>query len=86
MGDWPLLSDAQRMEGVGRLGAWHSNRCLAPVRINTDSCVRTCCAWRQRSARQGLMVIRGFCRRGTSVVPNLAHFKAILSAAPELPA
>jgi dihydrodipicolinate synthase/N-acetylneuraminate lyase len=85
MGDWPLLTDEQRQEGVQRLtdagvpvvvgtGAQNSKRAVAHA------------AHAQRVGARGLMVIPRVLSRGASVAAQRAHFAGILSAAPELPA
>ena len=85
MGDWPLLTDAQRKAGVEKLvGAG------VPVIVGTGA---------QNSARavdlarhaaeagaQGLMVIPRVLSRGPSAAAQRNHFAAILDAAPDLPA
>lgn len=85
MGDWPLLTDEQRCEGVQRL-------CEAgiPVVVGTGA---------QNTARAvaitshaasvgaaGLMVIPRVLSRGSCVAAQETHFSAILDAAPDLPA
>lgn len=85
MGDWPLLSDAQRMEGVGRLVAAGIPTVVGTGAINSASAVALA-AHAAKVGAQGLMVIPRVLSRGTSVNAQSAHFKAILSAAPELPA
>jgi len=85
MGDWPLLSDAQRMEGVERLVQAGVKVIVGTGAINTASAV----AITQHAAKvgaHGLMVIPRVLSRGPSPAAQRAHFKAILSAAPDLPA
>ena len=85
MGDWPLLTDAQRKAGVEHLVAAD-----VPVIVGTGA---------QNSARavdlarhaaeagaQGLMVIPRVLSRGPSAAAQRNHFAAILDAAPDLPA
>ena len=85
MGDWPLLTDEQRMQGVEQLVA-----AGVPVVVGTGA---------QNSARAvaiaehaaqvgaaGLMVIPRVLSRGPSVVAQRNHFAAILEAADGLPA
>lgn len=85
MGDWPLLTDEQRMAGVEALVA-----AGVPVIVGTGA---------QNSARAvaiaahaakvgaaGLMVIPRVLSRGSSAAAQQAHFAAILNAAPSLPA
>ena len=85
MGDWPLLTDEQRMEGVERL-------CKAgiPVVVGTGAVnTRTAVAHVEHAARvgaAGLMLIPRVLSRGPVVAAQKEHFKALLSAAPNLPA
>ncbi|MCP4191812.1 MAG: dihydrodipicolinate synthase family protein [Planctomycetaceae bacterium] len=85
MGDWPLLTDDQRKEGVHQLvdagvpvivgtGAQNTNRAV-------DHAVHA-----QQIGAQGLMVIPRLLSRGTSPAAQKQHFSSILSAAPDLPA
>ncbi len=84
MGDWPLLTDAQRMEGVERLV-----KAGVPVIVGTGA-VNTAlaaahAAHAQKVGAQGLMVIPRVLSRGPSIVAQKAHFKAILAAARTCP-
>ncbi|MDJ0749348.1 MAG: dihydrodipicolinate synthase family protein [Woeseiaceae bacterium] len=85
MGDWPLLTDEQRMQGVE--GLLDAN---VPVVVGTGA---------QNSARAvaiaehaarvgaaGLMVIPRVLSRGSSAAAQRSHFSAVLDAANELPA
>lgn len=85
MGDWPLLTDAERMEGVERLVKAGVPVIVGTGAINSASAVAHA-AHAQKVGAQGLMVIPRVLSRGPSLVAQRAHFKAILSAAPELPA
>jgi 4-hydroxy-tetrahydrodipicolinate synthase len=85
MGDWPLLSDAQRMEGVERLVKAGVPVIVGTGAVNTASAVAHA-AHAQKVGAQGLMVIPRVLSRGTVIAAQKAHFKAILSAAPDLPA
>jgi dihydrodipicolinate synthase/N-acetylneuraminate lyase len=85
MGDWPLLTDAQRMEGVSRLVAAGLPVIVGTGAVNTASAVAHA-AHAQKVGAQGLMVIPRVLSRGPSIVAQKAHFKAILSAAPDIPA
>jgi len=85
MGDWPLLTDAQRMEGVSRLVAAGIPTVVGTGAINSASAVAHA-AHAAKVGAQGLMVIPRVLSRGTSASAQEAHFKAILSAAPDLPA
>lgn len=85
MGDWPLLSDAQRMEGVERLVAAGLPVVVGTGAINSKSAVALA-AHAQKVGAAGLMVIPRVLSRGTSIAAQKNHFKAILSAAPDVPA
>lgn len=85
MGDWPLLTDEQRMEGVEALvtagvpvivgtGAQNSARAVAIA------------AHAVKVGAAGLMVIPRVLSRGSSAAAQEAHFAAILEAASSLPA
>ncbi len=84
MGDWPLLTDEQRMEGVARLveagfpvivgtGAQNSQRAAALA------------AHAKRVGAKGLMIIPRVLSRGTSAPAQRAHFARVLEAAVDLP-
>ncbi|MFT8675775.1 MAG: dihydrodipicolinate synthase family protein [Acetobacter sp.] len=85
MGDWPLLTDAQRMEGVERLAKAGVPVIVGTGAINTASAVALA-TQAQKVGAKGLMVIPRVLSRGSVIAAQKAHFKAILSAAPELPA
>jgi len=85
MGDWPLLKDEQRMEGVERLVKAGIPVIVGTGAINTASAVAHA-AHAQQVGAQGLMVIPRVLSRGSVISAQRAHFKAILSAAPNLPA
>lgn len=85
MGDWPLLTDEQRQEGVARLVAAGIPVIVGTGAINSASAVSHA-AHAAKVGAAGLMVIPRVLSRGSSVVAQKAHFKAILTAAPELPA
>ncbi|MBU4529027.1 MAG: dihydrodipicolinate synthase family protein [Hoeflea sp.] len=84
MGDWPLLSDAQRMEGVARLVDAGVPTMVGTGAINSASAVAHA-AHAAEVGAQGLMLIPRVLSRGSSAAAQAAHFKAILSVAPELP-
>ncbi|MCX7380779.1 MAG: dihydrodipicolinate synthase family protein [Alphaproteobacteria bacterium] len=85
MGDWPLLSDEQRMEGVARLTA-----AGVPVIVGTGAQnpprAAAFAAHAKTVGAQGLMVIPRVLSRGTSSAAQRAHFAGILEAAGGLPA
>ena len=85
MGDWPLLTDAQRMAGVEAL-----TKAGVPVVVGTGAVNMAAAvahaAHAQEMGAKGLMVIPRVLSRGSSIGAQKAHFKAILAAAPDLPA
>ena len=85
MGDWPLLRDADRMEGVARLVAAGVPVMVGTGAVNTATAVVHATHAAQIGA-QALMVIPRVLSRGTSIEAQRQHFKAVLSAAPEIPA
>ncbi|MBB3937658.1 dihydrodipicolinate synthase family protein [Aureimonas phyllosphaerae] len=85
MGDWPLLTDVQRMEGVERLVKASVPVIVGTGAVNTASAVAHA-AHAAKVGAKGLMVIPRVLSRGTVPAAQKAHFKAVLSAAPELPA
>ena len=85
MGDWPLLTDAHRMEGVERLVEAGVKVVVGTGAINTASAVAIT-RHAAKAGAHGLMVIPRVLSRGPSPAAQRAHFKAILSAAPDLPA
>ena len=85
MGDWPLLTDAQRMEGVERLVKAGVPVIVGTGAVNSASAVAHA-AHAQKVGAAGLMVIPRVLSRGNSPIAQRHHFKAILSAAPDLPA
>ena len=85
MGDWPLLTDAQRMEGVERLVKAGVPVIVGTGAVNTASAAAHA-AHAQKVGAQGLMVIPRVLSRGSVVAAQKQHFKAILTAAPDLPA
>ena len=85
MGDWPLLTDEQRQQGVARLVDAGVPVIVGTGAINTRSAVSHA-AHAVRVGAQGLMVIPRVLSRGTSVAAQRHHFAAILDAAPNVPA
>lgn len=85
MGDWPLLTDAQRMEGVERLVQAGVKVIVGTGAINTASAVALA-EHAAKTGAHGLMVIPRVLSRGSVAAAQKAHFKAILAAAPNLPA
>jgi 1-pyrroline-4-hydroxy-2-carboxylate deaminase len=85
MGDWPLLSEAQRQEGVARLVAAGVPTIVGTGAVNSKEAVSHA-AHAAKVGAHGLMVIPRVLSRGASPAAQKAHFSAILSAAPTLPA
>lgn len=85
MGDWPLLTDAQRMQGVERLVAAGLPVIVGTGAVNSASAVAHA-AHAQKIGAAGLMVIPRVLSRGASPIAQRHHFQAILKAAPDLPA
>lgn len=85
MGDWPLISDADRMEGVARLVKAGVRTIVGTGAVNTAQAVSHA-AHAAEVGAHGLMVIPRVLSRGSSIAAQRAHFSAILSAAPDLPA
>ncbi len=85
MGDWPLLTDEQRMEGVEHLVKAGVPVIVGTGAVNTKQAAALA-AHAQKVGAQGLMVIPRVLSRGSVISAQKAHFKAILSAAPDLPA
>ena len=85
MGDWPLLTEAQRQEGVARLVAAGVPTIVGTGAVNSKEAVSHA-AHAAKVGAQGLMVIPRVLSRGASAAAQKAHFAAILKAAPSLPA
>ena len=85
MGDWPLLTDQQRREGVSRL-------IDTGVRVVVGTGAQSpmaAAAHAQHAAEQGaagLMIIPRLLSRGISEAAQAEHFRRVLAAAPSLPA
>lgn len=85
MGDWPLLTEAQRQEGVARLVAAGVPTIVGTGAVNSKEAVSHSAHAAKVGAR-GLMVIPRVLSRGSSLDAQKAHFSAVLGAAPALPA
>jgi len=85
MGDWPLLTDEQRQEGVRRLCEANVPTIVGTGAVNTSVAVAHA-AHAQSVGASGLMVIPRVLSRSRSRVAQRHHFAAILSAAASLPA
>jgi 4-hydroxy-tetrahydrodipicolinate synthase len=84
MGDWPLLTDEQRMEGVERLvGA--GVRVIVGTGAQNPMRAAALAAHAKRVGAAGLMVIPRVLSRGSSAAAQEAHFSGILEAAVDLP-
>lgn len=85
MGDWPLLTDEQRQEGVRRL-----TEAGVPVVVGTGAQNPRLAAAHAAHAKKvgaaGLMVIPRVLSRGTSAAAQRHHFAGVLKAAEGLPA
>lgn len=84
MGDWPLLTDEERMEGVARLA-----RAGIPVIVGTGAQnsrrAAALAAHAKTVGAKGLMIIPRVLSRGSAAAAQHAHFGAILEAAVDLP-
>ena len=85
MGDWPLLTDQQRQEGVAKLAEAGIPVVVGTGAQNTRLAVEHA-AHAASVGAAGLMVIPRVLSRGTSPAAQRDHFSQILSAAPKLPA
>lgn len=85
MGDWPLLTDQQRQEGVRRLV-----EAGVPVVVGTGAQNQRLAVEHAAHAREvgaaGLMLIPRLLSRGISPAAQRAHFSAVLEAGGDLPA
>jgi dihydrodipicolinate synthase/N-acetylneuraminate lyase len=85
MGDWPLLTDEQRKQGVARLCEAGVPVVVGTGAVNTRTAVDHT-AHAASVGAKGLMVIPRVLSRGTSPAAQRNHFAAILGAAPNVPA
>ncbi|MEM7782066.1 MAG: dihydrodipicolinate synthase family protein [Planctomycetota bacterium] len=85
MGDWPLLTDEQRQQGVAKLCSSGVPVVVGTGAMNTASAVAHT-RHAVKAGAKGLMVIPRVLSRGSSVAAQQAHFSAILAAAPDIPA
>ncbi|AXF18983.1 dihydrodipicolinate synthase family protein [Paraburkholderia caledonica] len=85
MGDWPLLTESQRQEGVARLVAVGIPTIVGTGAVNSKEAISHA-AHAAKIGASGLMVIPRVLSRGASPAAQKAHFAAILEAAPALPA
>ena len=85
MGDWPLLTDQQRQQGVAELVQAGVPVIVGTGAVNTNTAVAHATHAKEVGAA-GLMVIPRVLSRGTSAIAQRHHFAAILAAAPNIPA
>ncbi len=85
MGDWPLLTDEQRMAGVEALLAAGIPVVVGTGAQNTSRAVAITRHAREKGAA-GLMVIPRVLSRGSSEAAQRSHFIAVLDAAGDVPA
>jgi len=84
MGDWPLLSDAARMQGVERLVAAGIPTIVGTGAQNSARAAALA-GHAKKVGAQGLMVIPRVLSRGSSQAAQRAHFRGVLEAAVDLP-
>src|SRR5262249_55417623 len=85
MGDWPLLADEERMEGVEAL-VKAGIAVIAGTGAQSSKRAAAFAAHARLVGAKGLMVIPRVLSRGSSVAAQRAHFEGILEAAGGLPA
>lgn len=85
MGDWPLLTDAERQEGV-RLLVEAGVPVIVGTGAQNPARAAALAAHAQQVGAAGLMIIPRVLSRGTSPAAQRTHFAGVLGAAPKLPA
>ena len=85
MGDWPLLSDIQRQEGVMRLVEAGIPTVVGTGAQNPQAAVAHAAHAREVGAA-GLMIIPRVLSRGISPIAQEVHFSSVLEAGRDLPA
>ena len=85
MGDWPLLSDMQRQEGVTRLVEAGIPTVVGTGAQNPQAAVAHAAHAREVGAA-GLMIIPRVLSRGISPIAQEVHFSSVLEAGGDLPA
>ncbi|TPW32398.1 dihydrodipicolinate synthase family protein [Martelella alba] len=85
MGDWPLLSDEQRQQGVEALVKAGVPVIVGTGAVNTKSAASHA-AHAAKVGAKGLMLIPRVLSRGSSLSAQKAHFSALLEAGAGLPA
>jgi 4-hydroxy-tetrahydrodipicolinate synthase len=84
MGDWPLLTIEQRMEGVERLAEAGLPVIVGTGAQNTEQAAALARHAKKKGAR-GLMIIPRVLSRGSSTAAQRGHFARVLTAAVDLP-
>ncbi len=84
MGEWPLLADGQRREGVEALVAAGVPVVVGTGAQNTARAVALA-GHAHAVGAAGLMIVPRVLSRGTSAAAQRAHFAAVLRAAGDLP-
>ncbi len=84
MGDWPLLTDEQRMEGVDRL-VKAGLPVIAGTGAQNSARAAALAAHAKKVGAKGLMIIPRVLSRGSAVAAQRSHFASILEAAVDLP-
>ncbi|MDB4679325.1 dihydrodipicolinate synthase family protein, partial [Rhodopirellula sp.] len=85
MGDWPLLTDTQRQEGVKRL-VEAGVRVIVGTGAQNSRLACEHASHAESVGAHGLMLIPRVLSRGTSSAAQYDHFCSILSSASSLPA
>jgi 1-pyrroline-4-hydroxy-2-carboxylate deaminase len=84
MGDWPLLTIEERMEGVERLASAGLPVIVGTGAQNTAQAAALARHAKEKGAR-GLMIIPRVLSRGSSAAAQRSHFAGVLEAALDLP-
>ena len=84
MGDWPLLTIEQRMEGVERLAKAGLPVIVGTGAQNTEQAAALAAHAKKKGAK-GLMIIPRVLSRGSSTAAQRGHFDRVLKAAIDLP-
>lgn len=84
MGDWPLLTDEQRMEGVERLVS-AGVKVIVGTGAQNPARAAALAAHARKVKAAGLMIIPRVLSRGSSPAAQKAHFSGILEAGDGLP-
>ena len=85
IGDWPLLTDEERSEGVARV-CEAGGRVVVGTGAQNPRLAAAHAAHAESVGAKGLMVIPRVLSRGTSSIAQRHHFAGILAAAPNTPA